>query len=63
MVAEYALRGLQKPIGISGYEITRALPKDLKSSLPSIKEIEAELTQTDTLPPKRPATRKERDQL
>ena len=63
VVAEYALRGLQKPIGISGYEITRALPKDLKSSLPSIKEIEAELTQTDTLPPKRPATRKDRNPL
>ena len=61
VVAEYALRGLQKPIGISEYEITRALPKGLKSSLPSIKEIEAELTQPAKLPPKRPAARKKRN--
>ncbi|MGC8540962.1 MAG: PDDEXK nuclease domain-containing protein [Phycisphaerae bacterium] len=61
VVAEYALRGLQKPIGISEYEITRALPKDLKSSLPSIKEIEAELTQPAKLPPKRPTARKKRN--
>ena len=43
------------------HEITRALPKDLKSSLPSIKEIEAELTQPAKLPPKRPAARKKRN--
>ncbi len=61
VVAEYALRGLQKPIGISEYEITRALPKDLKSSLPSIKEIEAELTQSEKSTAKPPATRKTRN--
>jgi predicted nuclease of restriction endonuclease-like (RecB) superfamily len=44
VVAEYALHGIKKPIGISQYEITRALPKELRSSLPSIEEIEAELT-------------------
>lgn len=43
ILAEYALRGIQKPIGVSDYELTRALPEDLKSSLPSIEEIEAEL--------------------
>jgi predicted nuclease of restriction endonuclease-like (RecB) superfamily len=45
VVAEYALHGIRKPIGVSQYEITRALPKELRSSLPSIKDIEAELTQ------------------
>ncbi len=44
VVAEYALHGIKKPIGISQYEITRALPKELRSSLPSIEDIEAELT-------------------
>ena len=43
LVLEYALRDLRKPIGVSQYQLTRALPDDLKSSLPSIAEIEAEL--------------------
>ena len=40
---EYALRGLNKPIGVSQYELTRALPANLKPSLPTVEEIEAEL--------------------
>lgn len=44
VLAEYALRGMNKPIGISEYELTRALPDDLKSVLPTIEEIEAELS-------------------
>ena len=40
--AEYALRDLNKPIGISKYELTQILPDDLKSSLPSIEDIEKE---------------------
>jgi len=47
VVAEYALRGLSKPIGVSEYELTRALPEELKSSLPTIEEIEAELSKGD----------------
>lgn len=45
LVAEYALRGYTKPIGIAEWEtqITRTLPDNLKSSLPTIEEIEAEL--------------------
>ncbi len=41
--AEYALKGIEKPIGISEYELNKMLPDDLKSSLPSIEEIENEL--------------------
>jgi predicted nuclease of restriction endonuclease-like (RecB) superfamily len=41
--AEYALRDLHKPIGIAAYELTRALPAELASSLPSIEDLEAEL--------------------
>ena len=44
IIAEYALRSLQKPIGISEFELTRILPDNLKSSLPSIEDIENELT-------------------
>jgi len=43
VLAEYALRGIQKPIGVSDYELTRALPDNLKSSLPSVEELESEL--------------------
>jgi len=46
IVAEYALRGVNKPIGISEYQLTRALPEELKSSLPTIEEIEEELGKT-----------------
>ena len=43
IVAEYALRGATSPIGISEYEITRALPANLRSALPTVEEIESEL--------------------
>ena len=45
VVAEYALRDIHKPIGISQYEtaIIESLPDELKGSLPSIEEIEMEL--------------------
>lgn len=41
--AEYALRDINKPIDISDYKLGQALPKDLRSSLPSLEEIEEEL--------------------
>ncbi|MFZ0826921.1 MAG: PDDEXK nuclease domain-containing protein [Verrucomicrobiia bacterium] len=44
IVAEYALRGMDKAIGISDYQLTRALPKKLRSSLPSIEQLEKELS-------------------
>jgi predicted nuclease of restriction endonuclease-like (RecB) superfamily len=47
VLAEYALRGMDKPIGVSGFELTRALPETLQSSLPSIEQIEQELEGDD----------------
>jgi predicted nuclease of restriction endonuclease-like (RecB) superfamily len=44
VVAEYALRDLSKPIGISEYELASALPDKLKGTLPTIEEIESELS-------------------
>jgi len=46
IVAEYALRNVKAPIGISEYTLSKALPKDLKTSLPTVEEIEAELNIT-----------------
>lgn len=43
VVAEYALRDVNKPIGISEYELSKTLPKEVRGSLPTIAEIEAEL--------------------
>ena len=43
VLAEYTLRGMDNPIGVSSYELTRALPAELKTSLPSIEQIEREL--------------------
>jgi hypothetical protein len=43
IIAEYALSGMDRPIGVSEYELTRSLPKELKSSLPTVEEIETEL--------------------
>lgn len=43
LIAEYSLRGMNKAIGVSEYQLTRQLPKNLKGSLPTIEEIENEL--------------------
>ena len=43
-VVEYALKDIKKPIGVSEYAITRSLPDHFKSVLPTIEEIEAELS-------------------
>ncbi|MFA7561884.1 MAG: PDDEXK nuclease domain-containing protein [Methanoculleus sp.] len=45
LLAEYSISGIDKPIGISTYELTRALPTHLKSSLPTVEEIERELAE------------------
>lgn len=51
VVAEYALRGINKPIGITQYQLTQKLPAALKGKLPTIKQIEQELQ--DIAQPKR----------
>jgi predicted nuclease of restriction endonuclease-like (RecB) superfamily len=47
IVVEYALRGLHKPIGVAEWEtrIVEALPDELKGTLPTVEEIEAELSE------------------
>ena len=46
IVAEYALKDINKPIGLAEYKLGEAIPKDLKTALPSIEDIEANLKRT-----------------
>ncbi|WP_020071393.1 PDDEXK nuclease domain-containing protein [Paraburkholderia caledonica] len=43
LVAEYALRGVAKPMGVAEYQLIRDVPAPLEAELPSIDQIEAEL--------------------
>jgi predicted nuclease of restriction endonuclease-like (RecB) superfamily len=39
---EYALRDIRKPMGVSEYQLTNAIPENIRSSLPSVEELERE---------------------
>ncbi len=43
VVAQYALSGYEQPIGVSDYQLTKAIPENLKSALPTIEEVEEEI--------------------
>ncbi|MBX9942409.1 MAG: PDDEXK nuclease domain-containing protein [Candidatus Obscuribacterales bacterium] len=45
LIAEYALRGIDKPIGISEIRLTESLPESMKGSLPTIEELELKLNE------------------
>ena len=44
VIVEYTLRDANKPMGVSAYQLTEALPTQLKESLPTVEELEAELS-------------------
>jgi hypothetical protein len=46
IIAEYALGITNAPIGISEYQLTKAIPEKLQNILPTIQEIENELNGT-----------------
>lgn len=46
-VAEYSLRDMGKPIGVSAYQLTESLPEGLAGKLPTVAELEAELEAAD----------------
>ena len=46
VLAEYTLRDMTKAIGLAEYRLNEALPENLKTSLPTIEELEAELAKT-----------------
>jgi hypothetical protein len=43
LVAEYALSGSERPMGVAEYQLVKTLPEPLDSSLPSVEQLEAEL--------------------
>ena len=43
VVAQYALSGYDQPIGVSDYQLSKAIPDNLKSVLPTVEEVEEEL--------------------
>jgi predicted nuclease of restriction endonuclease-like (RecB) superfamily len=47
VIAEYALRATKAPIGVSEYVLSKSLPKELKTNLPSVEQLEAELNESD----------------
>ena len=47
VIAEYALKGYNNAIGISDYQISKAIPEELKSLLPQIEDIENEFKELD----------------
>jgi len=47
LVAEYALKDINKPIAVADYLLTKAIPEDLKGALPTIEEIEDEFTRLE----------------
>jgi predicted nuclease of restriction endonuclease-like (RecB) superfamily len=57
VIVEYTLRRSTSPLGVSSYELTRALPASLKSALPTVEEIEAELAEVEPSPREKKATR------
>ena len=61
LVAEYALRGLDQSIAVAAWQtqLTESLPEELRGSLPTIEEIEAELA--GDLPPESPKQRGSHD--
>jgi predicted nuclease of restriction endonuclease-like (RecB) superfamily len=57
VIAEWSLRKMNAPIGISEFKLTTAIPNQFKPSLPSIEEIETELSK----PIKKPAHSKRKN--
>ena len=43
ITAEYSLKGMKQPMGISTFETTKGLPRDLLENLPSIEQLESKL--------------------
>ena len=43
-MAQYALSGYDQPIGVSDYQLSKAIPDNLKSALPTVEEVEEELS-------------------
>jgi len=60
LVVEYALRDMNKPIGVSAYKLLERLPANLKGSLPTVEQLEKELGAPRRAPDRRRARRRSR---
>lgn len=49
VIAEYSLKDMSKPMGVSEYKIVRSIPEKLKASLPTIDELESELSKSKVI--------------
>ncbi len=47
LVAEYALKDMSKPIGVSEYKVTNSLPEDLSKQLPSVEDIQKRISKSE----------------
>jgi predicted nuclease of restriction endonuclease-like (RecB) superfamily len=47
VIAEYALQGINQPLGVSEYQLVEALPKNLEADLPTVEKLEAELARLE----------------
>jgi predicted nuclease of restriction endonuclease-like (RecB) superfamily len=48
LVVEYSLRDMSKPLGVSAYDLSESLPKNLKGNIPTIEELEQEILKRKT---------------
>lgn len=60
VTVEYALKDVNKPMGVAGYQLTHLIPKDLQGQLPSIEDLEKELKKEVTYAK---SNQKKREQL
>ena len=51
LVAEYSLKDMSKPIGVSAYQVTSILPEELGKQLPSIEDIQKRITAQEKCEP------------
>ncbi len=47
VLAEYALRDMHKPMGVSSFQLTGSLPEEIRTAPPSVEELEHELSELD----------------
>lgn len=58
VVAEYALRDKNQPLGVAEYQLVESLPAELQTDLPTIEQIERELAAPSRAPKRKKPTRK-----
>ncbi len=60
LVVEYALKNIDAPIGVSQYQLTKAIPNNLKGKLPTIEELELSVSASTLF--KKPDVKKDDNQ-